>query len=64
MLRSDLCDYTDAYIVVKETICLLAAASNKNDKPEKKLRLKIMLHLYHAFKKLTAHWWTMDKILI
>ena len=55
MLRSDLCDYTDAYIVVKETICLLAAASNKNDKPERKLRLKIMLHLYHAFKKLTVH---------
>ena len=31
MLRSNLCDYRDAYIVVKGTIDLLAAAANKND---------------------------------
>ena len=28
MLRSDLCDYSDAYIVVKGTTDLLAAAAN------------------------------------
>ena len=31
MLRSYLCDYIDAYIVVKGTIDLLAAAANEND---------------------------------
>ena len=33
MLRSDLCDYSDAYIIIKETIDLLAA--NENDKAQK-----------------------------
>ena len=37
MLRSDLCDYSDAYIVVKGTIDLLAAAANENDKAEKNI---------------------------
>ena len=32
VLRSDLCDYSDVYIVVKGTIDLLAAAANQNDK--------------------------------
>ena len=32
MLRPNLCDYSDAYIVVKGTIDLLAAAVNENDK--------------------------------
>ena len=40
MLRSDLCDYSDAYIVVKETIDLLAAAANENDKGEKNVAFK------------------------
>ena len=35
MLRSDLCDYSDAYVVVKGTIDLLAADANENDKAEK-----------------------------
>ena len=35
MLRSDLCNYSDAYIVVKGTIDLLAAAANEDDKAEK-----------------------------
>ena len=34
-LRSNLCDYSDACIVVKGTIDLLAAAANKNDKAQK-----------------------------
>ena len=35
MLRSDLHDYSDAYIVVKVTINLLAAVANENDKAQK-----------------------------
>ena len=40
MLRSDLCDYSDAYIVVKRTIDLLAAAANEDDKTEKDVSFK------------------------
>ena len=32
MLRSDLCDYSDTYLVVKGTIDLLADDANENDK--------------------------------
>ena len=35
MLRSDLCDYIDVYIVVKGKIDVLATASNENDKTQK-----------------------------
>ena len=35
MLRSDSCDYSHGYIVVKGTRDLLAAATNENDKAEK-----------------------------
>ena len=38
MLRSDLCDYSDMYIVVKETIDLLAA--NENDEAQKDVAFK------------------------
>ena len=40
MLRSDLCDYSDAYIVVKGTIDLLTAAANENDKVQKNVAFK------------------------
>ena len=40
MLRSYLCDYSDAYIVVKGTIDLLFVAANENDKVEKDVALK------------------------
>ena len=40
MLRSDFCDYSDAYIVVKETIDFLALAANENDKAEKNVAFK------------------------
>ena len=40
MLRSDLCDYSDGYILIKETIDLLAAAANENDKAEKNVAFK------------------------
>ena len=39
MLRSDLCGYSDASVVVKETIDLLAVA-NENDKAEKNVAFK------------------------
>ena len=35
MLSSDLCDYSELYIVAKGTIDLLAAAANENDKARK-----------------------------
>ena len=40
MLRSDICDYRDAYIVVKRTIDLLAAAANENGKAQKSFAFK------------------------
>ena len=40
MLRSDLCDYSDAYILVKGTIDLLDAAANENNKAEKYVSCK------------------------
>ena len=56
MLRSDLCGYSDPYIVVKGIIDLLAAAANENGKNEKDIAFKRMLHLCHAFQQLTVHW--------
>ena len=40
MLRSNLCNYSDAYIVTKGTIDLLAAAANENDKAQKNVAYK------------------------
>ena len=40
MLRLDLCDYSDVYIIVKGTIDLLAAAPNKHDKSHKDIAFK------------------------
>ena len=40
LLRSDLCDYRDAYIVVKGTIDLLAANPNENDQAQKNVAFK------------------------
>ena len=40
MLRSDLCDYSDAYIVVKGRKDLLAIAANENDKAQKNVAFK------------------------
>ena len=40
MLISDWCEYSDAYIVVKGTIDLFAAAANENDKAEKNVIFK------------------------
>ena len=40
LLRSDLCDYSDAYIVVEGTIDLLALAANENDKAQTNVTFK------------------------
>ena len=40
MLRLHLYDYSDAYIVLKGKIDLLAAAANENDKAEKNAAFK------------------------
>ena len=40
MLRSHLCDHSDADIVVKVTINLLAAAANENDRAHKDVAFK------------------------
>ena len=40
MSRSDLCDYKDAYIVVKGTIDLLPTDANENDKAQKNFVIK------------------------
>ena len=40
MLRSGWCDYSYAYVVVKETVDILAAAANENEKPQKNVAFK------------------------
>ena len=48
-LRSDLCDYSDTYIVVKGTITV--EEDNDTKKRKKKLTLRIISHLDHAYQK-------------
>ena len=59
MLRSDLCDYSDAYIVVKGTITV---TDSDNAKRNKVLHLKTMHHLSVAFQELMVYKLTMQKI--
>ena len=40
ILRSDLCNYSDTYIVVKGTIDLATAVANENDKAQKNVAFK------------------------
>ena len=49
MLRSDLCDYSDAYIVVKGTVTVSAPNNAKNIKA---VPFKIMHHLLVVSQKL------------
>ena len=51
MLRSHLCDYSDAYIVVKGTITIVRP---NNAKRNKSAAFKIMHHSSIAFQKLMA----------
>ena len=50
MLRSDLCDFNDVYIVVKGIITVV----RPNNAKRKVLHLKIMHHLLNASQKLMA----------
>ena len=59
MLRSNLCDYSDAYIVVKGTITV---TDSDNAKRNKVLHLKTMHHLSVAFQELMVYKLTMQKI--
>ena len=49
MLQSDLCDYSDAKIVTKETITV--KRDNKRDRKNRSLDLKKMLHFLVAYQK-------------
>ena len=51
MLRSDLCDYSDAYIVAKGTITVVKPNTGQKTKV---LHLKTMHHLSTVFQKLIA----------
>ena len=62
MVRSDLCDYSDAYIVVKGTVNIIAGNNNIRDKKNSPLAFKIMHHLFLAFQKLIIHLLTIQKI--
>ena len=59
MLKSDLCDYSDAYVVVKGTITILRPNATKKTKV---LRLKAMHHLSIVFQKLMVKKLIMQKI--
>ena len=48
-LRSDLCDYSGTYIVVKGTITV--EEDNDTKKGGKKVTLRIISHLDHAYQK-------------
>ena len=54
MLRSDLCEYSNAYIVVKEIIDLLAAAANENDQAEKIVAFKDNAPLRSRISKINS----------
>ena len=58
MLRSDLCDFSDACIVVEGDIIV----NNPDDAKIKVLHLKIMHHLSSVFKKSMVYKLTMQKI--
>ena len=50
---SDLYDYNDVYIVVKERISF--RGTNANNRPNKKLTLVIMFHSSYTYQKLITH---------
>ena len=62
MLRSNVCDCSDAYIVLKRLITV-EGTINAN-KRIKKLVLRIIFHLDHVYHKSITHSWTMRKIWI
>ena len=63
VIRSYLCGYSDAYIVVKGKIDLVASVANKNDKTEKDIVFKINApfrscfsqHIDRQYRSLYSH---------
>ena len=53
MLKSDLCNFSDTYIVEEGTITL--EGDNNANKQNKNLAFKTMHHLLTAFKKLMVY---------
>ena len=60
MLRSNFCDYSDTYIVVKGEI---TAAGTNNAKKRNKRLSRIMLHLDHQYQNLITHSYTTQKYI-
>ena len=54
VLRSDLYDYSDAYIVVKVAIDFLAAGANENDKAEKDVAFKNKAQFRSCISKINS----------
>ena len=54
MLRSDLCDFSNAYIIVNGTITVEGRSNNSNKKKKRFLAFKNMHHLIVAFQKLCS----------
>ena len=53
MLKSNLCDYSDAYIAVKRRISV--TVTNNANRRKKKLIFRIMLRLDHVYQKSITH---------
>ena len=53
MLRSDLCEYSDAYIAVKRII--IVTCTNNANKRNNKLTSRIALHLDQTYQKSITH---------
>ena len=64
MIRSDLCDYNDAYIIVKRVRTVEGTAMTMLTKEIKILPSRIMLHLNHVYQKLITDALLMQKILV
>ena len=48
MLKSSLCDYTDAYILVKVTMSIIVQAGDNPNNGDKEVVFKIVLHVLIA----------------
>ena len=58
MLRSDLCDYADAYILIKGTVTVngvVNGVENEIIRRNRKITLKIMHHLFRVFLELITN---------
>ena len=64
MLRSDLSDFSDAYINVEGTITITATDPDNTKKETKVLRLKTIRHLPTAFQNSMAYKLKMQKTQI